>query len=223
MAAPEKSAHRQLGETLHQKLVDGDPTAPAQIAAVFLPVVVKALLRNYPGLHDPHLIDTAADEAIMNYLGRPSQYDPRKLSLRGFLFMSARRDLLNALREQQIPGLPRQKDPDSPKKIQVVELDALDWEQETEVDDSSLSIEEQVEILTSPILPKLEALFSSAADREILTLMLDGVRDTSEFSAVLDITELPIPAQEAEVKRHKDRIKKRIQRHIDSSDLISHD
>jgi RNA polymerase sigma-70 factor, ECF subfamily len=223
MAASDRSALRQLGETLHQKLVDGDPTAPAQIAEEFFQLVITALRRKYPVLHDPDLVDAAADKAIMNYFSRPSQYDPRKLSLHGFLFMSARHDLLNALREQQIPGLPRQKDPDSPKKVQVVELDALDWELETEVDDGSLSIEEQVEILSSPILSKLEALFPSPVDQEVLTLMLDGIRDTTEYSAILGIAGLPQQEQESEVKRHKDRIKKRIQRHIDSSDLISHD
>ncbi len=78
MAASDRSALRQLGEILHQSLVDGDPTAPAQIAEEFLPVIVTALQRYYPELHDPHFVDDAADEAIVNYLSRPSQYDPRK-------------------------------------------------------------------------------------------------------------------------------------------------
>jgi hypothetical protein len=209
MAASDSSDLRQLGEDLHQRLVGGDPTASSQIAEEFLPFVIAKLQNKYPNLDDPHLVAMAADDATLNYLDRPSQYDPKQLPLDRYLLMSAENDLLNSLRGLRISGLP--------KKIQVVELDVSEWEYE--IEDDSLSVEDQVHILTSPIWSLLETLLPHATDRRMASLMLEGVHSTKEYAALLGITDMPKEEQEAEVKRHKDRIKKMLQRHIHRSDL----
>jgi hypothetical protein len=49
--------------------------------------------------------------------------------------------------------------------------------------------------------------------------MLEGVRETDEYAHALGIHELSQRDQKIEVKRHKDRIKKFLKRHIDPSEL----
>ena len=56
-------------------------------------------------------------------------------------------------------------------------------------------------------------------DRDLLWLMLEGTRETSIFSEALGITDLTEDEQKEIVKRNKDRIKKRIIRHIEPKDL----
>ena len=74
-------------------------------------------------------------------------------------------------------------------------------------------------MLTSPVWPLLERLLPNAVDREIALLMLENVRDTDSYAHTLGISHLSQDKREAEVKRHKDRIKKTLQRHIDRSEL----
>jgi hypothetical protein len=50
------------------------------------------------------------------------------------------------------------------------------------------------------------------AERRVLALMLDGERSSAAYAQVLGITGLPAAEQEREVKRAKDRIKKRLER-----------
>lgn len=199
------------GTILHQRLLEGDVTAPAEIAEIFLPLVADELQKWNPTLHDPHLVDMAADDALLNYLQRPSQYNPADLPLDRYLMMSARGDLLNLLRQQPQPGFS--------KRTQFVELDAPEREYKIEVEDTSLSVEEQAVMLTSPVWPLLERLLPNVVDREIALLMLENVRDTDSYAHTLGISHLSQDKREAEVKRNKDRIKKTLQRHIDRSEL----
>jgi hypothetical protein len=46
----------------------------------------------------------------------------------------------------------------------------------------------------------------------VLGLMLDGVRETSAYSAILGITGKPVAEQQRIVKQHKDRIRKLVRR-----------
>jgi hypothetical protein len=202
---------RLLGVSLHQRLTDGDVTAPAEIAEFFLPLVVYKLRQRFPNLYDHHLVDMAADDAFLSYFQHPQQYNPLQLSLVKYLIMSAWGDLLNLLHKSQHLGFPN--------KTQFVELDASAQEYKTEVKDESLSVEEQAFILASPVWTLLEQLLPDVTDREIALLMLEGIRDTNEYARTLGISHLPKANQETEVKRHKDRIKKTLQRHIDRSEL----
>lgn len=200
---------RQLGADLHQQLLEGDLTAPARISERFLASIVSKLKRKYPRLDDPHSAESAADDALLDYFNKPGQFLPEMGRLDAFLLMAAERDLLNILRGEKISGLP--------KRVNVVELDASDGEYIT--GDESLSVEEQVLLLISPVWLKLETLLPEIVDRDFLLLMMDGERSTQEFAAILGIGEQTLEQQFAEVKRHKDRIKKTIQRHLQRSEL----
>ena len=49
-------------------------------------------------------------------------------------------------------------------------------------------------------------------ERQVLVLMLCGVRETCQYASVLDVSCLPVGQQRKEVKRVKDRLMKRLQR-----------
>ena len=59
---------------------------------------------------------------------------------------------------------------------------------------------------------KLRAAFPEERDRKVIHLMLENVRDTPTYAAVLEIADLSPEEQATEVKRVKDRLKKRMRR-----------
>jgi RNA polymerase sigma-70 factor (ECF subfamily) len=197
---------QQLGNTLHQRLIDGDPTATSQIAVTFLSLIIQRLRRKFPSLPDPDMVDAAAGDAFINYFERPSQYDPAKGSLDKYLFMSARGDLLN-LREQT-------------NKIRArnVELDASNAEYEVEIPDA-FDLEGFVIDRNSPIWQRLLKLFPDPVDQKLVSLLMENVRETAAYAEVLGISTYPPEEQASQVKRHKDRLKKKLQRNKDRLDL----
>jgi RNA polymerase sigma-70 factor, ECF subfamily len=198
------------GLLLHQRLLAGDVTAPAEIADTYLSELVAYLERRYPAVDDPHLPSEAAIDALYSYLQRPKQYNPEKTGLDTYLRMAAEGDLLNALQKQ---ARERQRQGGE----QVVELDAPGAEYKVEAA-TGPTVEEQVDARLSPVWPKIEALVPNPVDKEIVRLMMEKVRKTAVFASVLGITHLPLDKQLQEVKRHKDRIKKRLKRHLHLED-----
>lgn len=200
------SASPDPGLVLHQRLLAGDVTASAEIADTYLPELVTYMEGRNPAVDDPHLPAQAAIDALYNYLQRPEQYNPEKATLDAYLRMSAQGDLLNAL-EKQAREHRRQGGE------QAVELDAPGAEYQIEAS-TGLTVEEQVDSRISPVWPKIEALIPDPVDLEIVRLMMEKVRKTSAFASILGITHLSSEEQEQQVKRHKDRLKKRLKRHL---------
>lgn len=99
MAKARSSAVKFRGgglDSLHQRLIDGDPTVLEQIAARALPGIVRAL-RRHPG--DAAARIDAAEDAILEYAKRPTGFNPsRGLPLERYLLMIARRNLSDRLR-----------------------------------------------------------------------------------------------------------------------------
>jgi len=199
-----------VGRTLHQRLLDDDVTASAEIAELFMPIVINKLSRGYPNL-DPHLIQTAVEDALMNYFGRPEQYDPAKLDMAGYLRMSANGDLLNLLeREKRVTN--------QQSLSEYVELSGDDTEHGVEVQDD-FDLESLVFAHCSPIWQRLADLLPNPVDQEIVLLMMEGERKTSIYADVLEISDRPAKEQAQIVKRHKDRIKKTLKRNISRSEV----
>ena len=203
---PVQSTPLDPSRQLHERLLAGDVTASAEIATTFLDPLVERMRARYHWLDDPHLSQSAAVDAVDGYLRRPETYNPDKGSLATYLYLAAVGDLKNALtklgRERRAQGGKR-----------VVELDTPGAEYLVG-DDDGLSVEEQVDVLLSPIWAKLSELLPDPIDHEIVRLMMDNVRDTKVFAQILGITDLSPDDQAQEVKRHKDRLKKHLQRNL---------
>ncbi|MGH9822144.1 MAG: hypothetical protein ACREDR_02635 [Blastocatellia bacterium] len=185
----------EAGLLLHERLLAGDELATAEIAEHFLPQLTHRLAAMFPTLKDPHLLTTAAEDALLSYFSRPTQFDPAKIGLFAYLRMAARGDLLNSLR--------------TPK---IVELTTLDSEHVLEGLKDSTDLEDAMIKGDSPLLREVNELIKSPVDRDFFALMADGVRETADYAELLGISDLPAAEQAAVVKRHKDRLKKSLQR-----------
>jgi len=195
---------KQLWQRLHQRLLSGSsPTVTGEIATEFLPVIIRSLSRVFPNVNDPHLIETAAEEAIIFYLDHPAQFDPARASLFTYLRMRAKGYLLNTLGQQKT----------SQGGDKVVELDGAETvyrvEAQDEGDAETALIERESQ---ADIEHRLSEIITDPAEFKVLALMLEGVRETSTFADALGITDQPLAEQTRLVKQCKDRIKKAVQR-----------
>lgn len=200
-----------VGHQLHQELLGQHPSAPARIAELFLPLITRHLENRFSYIADPHLIYTAVGDAMLSYLNRPQQFNPEKAGLYTYLCMSAAGDLKNMLKQttKDISMLELQKS---------VENNDADAEYEIELQDD-FDLVNYLLSMDSPLWLRIQQVIPDPLDQEILLLIMDEVRETARYTELLGIQSLSVEEQTQEVKRHKDRIKKKLQRSIDKSDL----
>lgn len=206
--ADDTGSERQRHQMLHLQFLNEDVTAFARIAEQLLAPLNASLQRKFPA-HDPHLVETAVNDALLAYYHNPQTFDSSKRSLKGYLYMSARGDLLNTIEREKFPEA-------------FVELDALATEYEVEIPDGA-DWQEKIFARHSPVWERVRELLDGPVDQEFVELMLDGERSTLEYARVLGITERPAPEQEKIVKQNKDRLKKFLQRHLDSSEFRNYE
>jgi hypothetical protein len=202
--------NRQRELELHQRMIASDPIAPAEIAEFFLlhrqPTLPDILRGLYPQLADPHVIDMAVDDALLDYLKQPDHFDPDIIPLCSFLRMVADRNVRNLIHPTKLQSHTIQMS-------DFVELDASGAEYELDIQDD-FDLEDYVAIRNSGVWPRLREILPDERDRQVLRLMMEGIRDTSAYAEVLAISHLPAEDRTREVKRHKDRVKKHLQRHM---------
>jgi DNA-directed RNA polymerase specialized sigma24 family protein len=155
---------------------------------------------------DAHLHDMTVIDCLLNYHGRPTQYDPLKLSLFSYLRMSARNDMLNVLNQH------------TRYDKQLVDIDdphvqTLLPEEDLLTDTGNLDewLSQHTRLTRQQILKALDDQLTKT-DKKVVLLMLDGVRDNRQFATAMGLTHLDTGQQRAEVKRAKDRLTKKLQR-----------
>jgi len=186
--------------TLHLRLVDGDKSAPDDCVTRWLPELTRRLSMSFNQVaqRDEHIIIDAVLETLMEYTSKPDRYDPQRASLATYLTQAAKRDLLNALSREKTQGR-------GAMSIYSVE---------ERLSGGNNSFEERVaekadaEAIMEIVLSKI----SEPEDRSVLMLLLHGEHATAEYAKALKIEHLPEQEQKAIVKRHKDRIGKRLER-----------
>jgi hypothetical protein len=191
---------------IHARLCEDDPVASADLAMAYLDVLTHWLITTHPRV-DPHLCCQAAEDAILSLIKNPQSFKPDKSPLDAYLRMSARADLRNALSRERRHSKRRET-------LEVVELVSSSRNPHQDAGDPALIVErdeEDREALTRAVPLAIEQGFTREEQR-VFELMLKGERRTDAFARALAITDLPEPDQRIEVKRTKDRIKRRIQR-----------
>lgn len=195
---------RQLGEELHERLLAGtSATVTSEIAEAFLARLANSLKKEFFTLADQHLVDTAVEDALISYFNNPTRFDPQRAGLFTYLRWRARSLLLNLMAGQK-KSFEREK---------VVELDDEDavyqmTESETAEIEQSLARRE----LDETTWRKLCEIFTDRRDLELVKLMMEGTRETAHYADLLGASSLAADEQASLVKRHKDRLKKAIQR-----------
>jgi DNA-directed RNA polymerase specialized sigma24 family protein len=196
---------RAWQDSLHQRVLQEDVTAFAELCELALPHLVQYLEKRYPQT-DSTLHETVAIDSLLDYQSRASQYDFNKISLYAYLRMSARRDMLNAI-EKASRIESRLTDIDNPfiqnqmmTETSSGEYDGID---EWLLDNTDLSLSEIIKTLDDEL---------DEHEKKALMLMLDGVRETEVYAEVLGLDKLDRPTQQIEVKRTKDRLMKKLRR-----------
>lgn len=200
MSTPELDNPAQL----HKQFLDRNPTAFARISELYLVQLTVDLQRRFPSV-DTYYIENAVGDAFLDYYRHPERFNPALRSLSGYLFMSAYGDLLNTLEREKVP-------------YSVVELDDDSLEYPIDVPDGKNMELEIIEGM-SPVWQRIRELFSDPRDVLIAEMILNDVRETSQYGKVLGIAELPPTEVERQVKRHKDRIKAHMRRHLNPKEF----
>lgn len=205
MVAGTQLQQQALG--IHQRLLSGDPTASLDAADLLLDPLVNRLRAKWPSQNYIDACHDAATEVIVIYLQAPQRYDPARSALLTWLTMQAHGDLLNAYDSSQ-------------KRFErnwIVESDLsrddADGDAEVKLGDQ-LAWRDAVPVLdASQLLASVRAAFPEERDRRLIWLTcVDGVHSTDEAAAVFDLMHLPPPERAAAVKRHKDRVMRRLRR-----------
>lgn len=192
---------KQEGERLHQLLLDGSRTATAEIAELFLQPLIKRLRVEFRQLKDPDLIDMSVTDALVNYFEHPEKFEPARSSLFTYLRTRARTYLLNRLGHGA-----------SKKVVELGEAETVyQMTNEGESDTESLLVSNTYQ---AEIMQQVQKHITGPTDLRIVTLMIQGISETTEYAKVLGITDRPFAEQKRTVKRHKDRINKIIERKI---------
>lgn len=190
--------------------------APAELADLVLVPLAKELakrtgplLRAAGATVREDALHDAAVGAYMSYVKRPEQYVPAKApgGLLPYLAMSAHGDLLNAL-----PGIERHR---RVVPLSLVELRGADRNTPLSLVGGAGSTRGDTEhnnVAARHVPDAHLALMETEAERDVLRHMVAGERRTAVFATDLGLTSRPLDEQRREVKRAKDRIKKRLGR-----------
>ena len=191
---------------VHQRLLQGDPTASADAAELLLDPVVTRLKRKWPGTAYSDACHDAAVDVLVVYFTDPSRYKPAQSSLVGWLVMQAHGDLLN-----DYASKPKQFE-----RLWLVES-ALPVDPNTgevpRVGDQVPSFDTLPEVDGSAVLAAVRGAFPNECDRQLIWLMcIEGSHSTEEAAKVLGLDCLSGAERAAEVKRQKDRVMRRLRR-----------
>lgn len=190
---------------LHSAILKGDDLALAKLYDLFGEAIINSLSRYYKaGRMDEALVFDAVNQAFLGYYRNPATFNPEKNSLQRFLEIAAERDLINILdREKKHSG--------KIKLPEDVELQENIWNNNMENVNSTDSDLIQKETLNA-VDKELGKYFDVSVDVTLAKMVLQKIRETELYAEVLNISYLSIDQQKKQVKNHKDRIKKVLER-----------
>ena len=172
--------------------------------------LIDALTRANRKSISPEFLEEAVHLAIMSLCRKPASFDPSRSKadrpLFAYLQMSAQRDLQNLLKKETRHWQTR-------VSLESVEQSPDGGKYLGREDDPSvpLALREESEQAERQVLTAIRAGLSDGEQR-CLELLIDGERKTSAFAQALGIEQLPKEDQKVEVKKVKDKLKKRLER-----------
>lgn len=189
-------------QEIHQRLLENDTDAPSQLVHRYLKGLLRYLKSEFKEVKDQTLIHDAAVDACVNYIKNPLTFDPTKRNLFSYLKMSAKGDLLNALKKEESWKNAKQK------IVKNMENEVL----QSTINNSINLPEEGEYVIKQDVITQVIEEFPDLRDQQILWLILDRERKTSVYAEILEIQDRDEVEQRRIVKQNKDRIKKRLER-----------
>lgn len=202
----------QEGVEIFERLLADDPTASSDLALGYLNPLSNWLIRRNPRV-EPHICAEAAENAILTLIKNPSTYKPERLTLSAYLRLSASGDLKNLLQAERRHSSRR-------ANLDAVELSPAMrkylWDEDA---DPALLVERPLDDVAEnrqpvAVPPSVRDKLTSE-EMKVLELMQLGERKTEAYVVALGIADQSVEEQRREVKRLKDRLKKRLERAVD--------
>jgi RNA polymerase sigma-70 factor (ECF subfamily) len=187
---------RQREHELHSRLLAGARSATADLVNHFLRQLVHRLQADFPSLRSDPDLEGCALTALEDYFLAPDRYRPERGTLWTFLHVAADRDARNLLKQ-------RSAHPTLPLEERVAEDPAAwnDLMRECLGELPGLPAEVTMEEVRARVLGRLP----DEGDRRILWLLMRGEATHERCVAALGLEGQTRPAQEAAIKRAKDR------------------
>lgn len=192
--------------TLHQLVQSGDTLALAKLYDEYGENIVNVLRIDFNDLakKDDSYLFEAVNQAFMGYYSNPNTFDPTQKTLKNFLILAAKRDLQNIIEKNK-------KHVGKLKALTDVEVEENIWnriEENTHLPDAEIIQSESISLVNQ----ELRNYFKNECDFELAKMILRGERETEAYAAILQIETLEKAEKQEEVKKHKDRIKKVLDR-----------
>ncbi|OJH40503.1 RNA polymerase sigma factor [Cystobacter ferrugineus] len=180
---------------LHERAIRRDTVVSADIFLTFMEPIAAILVRRLRCDED-----TARDSAmrvLFDYIERPGRYDPGKGRLFAYLMQAARYRALDHRRSARSEARRNRE------FTHVVELGSRTPKEE---------LENRVE--AGLIMRRLveRGYLKNERDQEALLLILQGESATEELAKALGLAPMPLEELRREVKRHRDRLMKLLER-----------
>ncbi len=180
---------------LHDRVLNGDQLALEAIAQYSTQALHRQLRRAFRHV-DADVLQDAAVDAFMDYARCPRRFHSSRFkSLDRFLYTSAWRNVADSLTA------------DARRRRREAR-----FVRETAFHDGSPKFTDQSVGIGSNTTPWLLDVATDDSERQALKRWLLGERRTGPLAQSLCFDGLPVPAQRREVKKFKDRIRKRLAR-----------
>lgn len=201
MSSKEKE---EYARKLHARLIQLDPFAPAEFAESFLDELFRRLKAKAVFYSDDTLLRDATTDALLDYIEHPTKYNPKKSALLTYLTMAAYHDLLNMFAKEK-----RRQRRELPLDVveEISDAGNNNIEEYGNKVLDNMTTEEKAKLLR-----QIKETFPEKQDRKLLDLIIHSERRTDKYSEILGIQNLTSDEKRKIVKRHKDRITKRLQR-----------
>jgi len=199
-------ADKDQGLALHELLLAGDSLALPKLYDVYGENIINVLRADFSDLaqRDESLLFEAVNEAFIGYNKNPHTFDRSKNTLKNFLIMAAKRDLVNIIARNKN----YQEKIKLPKDVEIEEKFRNRSQKSEYSPDEEIVLRESLQAIEI----ELRKYFLVDKDLELAKMIIRGEKNTEVFAVVLEIERLEKNEQQTEVKRHKDRIKKVLER-----------
>lgn len=175
---------------LHARALTGSSEALNDIGQMALPFLVCALRRRFPRVTNDE-IESAVDDALLDYMRRPTCFDPnRGTGLIGFLLCVAQHNLLDYVRREV-----------RRRKAESAYLDRM----------SVLRSESWPSHEALGVIQRAMAMIRDPSDKDVLARWLNG-EDSLSLSIGLGLDHLSICERRRRVHQTLERILKRLRR-----------
>ncbi|MDC0713603.1 sigma-70 family RNA polymerase sigma factor [Stigmatella sp. ncwal1] len=178
---------------LHERVLQGDPVAPVDVFQTYMEQILKILIQERGC--DLDVAHDSAIDAVMSYLGEPGRYDPKKGRLSTYLIQVAKN---RASDRHRAATAQARRDQDYAKVFTLQQKPPKE------------AMEDAVE--ARRLLHIVQKLLKREKDKITLEHYLQDERSTEVLAEALGLKNLTPEEQKREVKRHKDRLMKFLER-----------